>query len=75
MKITVRIKLNKSKEGVEKISETEFVVYTKKPAVEGKANEDIVKQLASYFKVSKTNSYIVKGAKSKTKVIEIRDKK
>ena len=73
MRITIHVKLNKSKEGVEKISASEFVVYTKRPAVEGKANDDIIKQIAKFFKVLKSEVSIVRGTRTKKKVIEIRD--
>ena len=72
MRITIHVKLNKSKEGVEKISASEFVVYTKRPAVEGKANDDIIKQIAKYFKVSKSAINIVRGTTTKTKIIDIK---
>ena len=71
MFITIHVKPNKRKEGVEKNSDTEFVVYTKKPATEGKANEDIVKQLADYFDVPQSFVVISKGKTSKKKLIEI----
>ncbi len=71
MRITIHVKLNKSKEGVEKISASEFVVYTKKPAVENKANEDAIKQIAKYFKVPKSGISIVRGKTTKTKSLNI----
>jgi hypothetical protein len=72
MKIFVSVKPNKSKEGVEKISDTEFIVYTKKLAVEGRANEDVVKQLAKYFKISKSAVSVVRGKTTKKKIVEIK---
>ncbi|MCL5011913.1 MAG: DUF167 domain-containing protein [Patescibacteria group bacterium] len=71
MRITIHVKLNKSKEGVEKISASEFVVYTKKPAVENKANEDAIRQIAKYFKVPKSAINIVRGTTTKTKSLNI----
>lgn len=71
MKLTIHVKPNKKEEWVEKISNTEFVVYTKKPATEGKANEDTVRQLAEYFKIPKSNVSIKTGKTSKIKRIEI----
>ena len=71
MRLTVHIKPNKKEEKVERISDSEFVAWTKKPAKEGKANEDVIQQLARYFKVPKTNIHIVRGLKSKRKIIEV----
>ncbi len=71
MFITIHVKPNKRKEGVEKISDTEFVIYTKKPATEGKANEDVIKQLAKCLKILRSEIHIVRGITSKKKVVKI----
>lgn len=71
MKITLKVKLNKTKEGVEKIGK-DLVVFTKQPAKENKANLDIIRQLASHLKVSKSSIGLKNGATSKTKVFEIK---
>jgi len=41
------------------------------PAVDGKANKASVKVLAEYFKVKKRNIRIIRGEKSREKVIEV----
>ena len=71
MKINVTIKPN-SKKGplVEKTGEG-YVVYSRKPAVDGQANEDLIKILSEYFNVPKTSIKIVRGATSRNKTIEI----
>ncbi len=71
MLITIYTKLNKKKEGVEKTSDTEFIVWTKQPAVENKANEDVIKQLAKYFKTPKSTIDIVKGKTTRKKIVYI----
>lgn len=71
MRIIIKVKLNKKKEGVEKISDTEFIVWTKQPTIENKANEDIIHQFAKYFKVPKSTISIVRGETTKTKIVEI----
>jgi len=71
MRIIIHVKLNKKKEGVERISDAEFIVYTKKVAIEGRANEDIIKQFAKYFKVPRSSVSIVRGKTTKTKTVEI----
>lgn len=71
MLITIYTKLNKKKEEVEKTSDTEFIVWTKQPATENKANEDVVKQLAKYFKTPKSKVSIIRGKTVKTKTVEI----
>lgn len=55
------------------ISEDEgrIKVRVKAPAVGGKANKALIQLLAEFFKVSKKDIRIVRGEKSREKVIEI----
>ena len=71
MRITVHIKLTKHTDGVEQITQEEYVVKTTKPAVENKANEDIIRQLANYFHTSKSLITLVRGTSSKHKIFSI----
>ncbi|MBI4690468.1 MAG: DUF167 domain-containing protein [Nitrospirae bacterium] len=48
-----------------------FKVYVNAPAVDGKANKALIGILAEHFKVRKSNVKIVKGEKSREKIIEI----
>ena len=48
-------------------------VYLTAPAVEGKANEALIEFLAEHFKIKKNTISIIRGVKSREKVIEIRD--
>lgn len=74
MKITVRVKLNRKKEGVEKEEGGVYVVWTIKPAVDNKANADICLQIAHYFKVPKSAVSVIAGHSAKTKIIEVSGK-
>ncbi|MFH1825850.1 MAG: DUF167 domain-containing protein [bacterium] len=46
-------------------------VYLTAPAVEGKANKALIKFLAEYFDVKKSKIKIVKGSKSRDKIVEV----
>jgi uncharacterized protein len=48
-----------------------YVVYVKEPPKEGRANEAIIKSLADYFGVGKSDIKLVSGATSKIKVFDI----
>ncbi len=50
-----------------------YCVSTKIPPIEGRANEAVLKLLAGYFKVPKTNVTLKTGQKSKIKTFEIND--
>jgi uncharacterized protein YggU (UPF0235/DUF167 family) len=72
MKISVTVK-PKSRE--EKIIKTDnnYVVYIKEQPIENRANIAVVKSLARYFDMPKSNISIITGYKSKHKIIEIYD--
>lgn len=72
MKIYVQVKVNKKKEGVEEREDGNIVVWTKAPAKEGKANEDVIKQISFYYRVPKTSVELLLGHKSKIKVFDIK---
>lgn len=71
-KITVRVKPG-SRKGplIEKAADGSLVVYVREQAVEGKANEAVVKVLAEHFDVPKSKIQLVAGQKSKIKHFEI----
>lgn len=72
MKLTVIAKVGKKESKVVKINDHAFVVWTKMPAKENKANEDIVRQLAEHFNVPKSEITLLIGRTSKEKVFEIK---
>lgn len=78
MRIFVRAKLKAKEEKVEKIKvqkltgeETQYLVSVKELPVDGKANEAIIRALAGYFKVPKSQVRILAGHASREKVVEI----
>ena len=48
-----------------------LTVYTKAPAIEGRANLATVKLLAKYFGVASSKVKLLRGAASKYKVFEV----
>jgi uncharacterized protein len=72
MKIIVSIKTNSKVEGVEKISEQEYIVRVNALPVEGKANKRIIELLSEYFDLPKSKVSLVSGQKSKKKVFELK---
>jgi len=48
-----------------------FKIHIVKPAVDNKANKEVVLYLKKIFKVKKTDLLIVKGEKNRNKVIKI----
>ncbi|MBI2082435.1 MAG: DUF167 domain-containing protein [Deltaproteobacteria bacterium] len=72
MKISITVKPNARKEGVEKCADGSYRVLVRAAPVEGKANEAVVETLADYFSVPKSAVLIVKGARGRKKLVEIR---
>jgi len=59
----------------ERIMETEngFKVYVSSPPEDGRANEAVIKILSEHFNVSKSLIKIIKGEKSRNKILEIQN--
>lgn len=48
-----------------------FKIKVKAPAIEGKANEAMIKLLAKYFDIPKSRIKIARGEFAKNKILEI----
>jgi uncharacterized protein len=66
--VVVRVKPG-SKKGplVEVAEDGELTIYVREPAVEGKANEAVVRLLAKHFDVPRSRVELVSGATSRVK--------
>jgi len=71
MRIYVKVSPRSSKNEVTKISEGEYKVKLTAAPVDGEANLMLVKVLAEYFDVSKSEVTIIGGRTAKTKIIDI----
>lgn len=74
MKISVHLKPNsRHREEVVVGDDGVLTIYTKAPAIEGRANLAAVKLLAKHFGVAPSKVKLLHGATSKHKVFEIDD--
>ena len=72
MKISVHLKPNsRHREEVVMNDDGSLMIYTKAPAIEGRANVAAVKLLAKHFGVAPSTVKLVRGAASKYKVFEV----
>ena len=72
MKISVHLKPNsRHREEVVAGDNGSLTIYTKAPAIEGRANTAAAKLLAKYFSVASSKVRLVRGAASKYKVFEV----
>ena len=75
MKISAKVKPNsRYREEVVANDDGSLTVYTKAPAIEGRANLAAIKLLAKYYGVAPSRVKLVRGATSRNKVFEIADK-
>ena len=69
--IRVRVTAKSKKNEIRKLGDG-FKVYLTAPPVNGKANKALLEVLADYFSLKKSQLDIVKGKKSKDKVVRIK---
>jgi len=72
MTIEVVVKTN-SKESKVVIKGNVYCVYTKSPAKEGKANEEVIELLSKHFDIPKSTISIKQGFKYRRKIIQIKE--
>lgn len=71
MKIFVKAKTKSKKAFVKKMDGTHYTVAVTDPPVSGKANTAIIKSLSEYFHKPPSQIQIIRGSKSKEKVVDI----
>ena len=71
MRISVRVTPNAREASVLKVGEASFEVRVDERAIGGLANKRLLELLSRHFKVPKSRVWIVSGARSRDKVIEV----
>jgi len=72
MKISVKVKPQAKQDKVKKIGLDNYVVWVKAKAIEGKANQAVVKILSGYFDVPKSKIIPIKGEKARDKIFMVK---
>ena len=73
MKLSVRIKPGtKHREEVVPADDGSYTIYTKAPAIDGRANQAASELLAKYFGVAKSQVALIRGHTARTKIFEIK---
>ena len=70
MRYAITVKPGSSQEKIIETNEGELTIYLRAKAHDGEANNALIKLLSKYYKVPKTSIKIIRGAKSKSKIIE-----
>ena len=71
MKISVRVKPQAREEKIEKKGENNYLVWVKAKAIEGKANQAVIKILSEYFDITKDRVILIKGKKARDKIFTV----
>ena len=71
MEILVMVVPNSKNFEVIKIDDKSYKIRVDAPAIEGKANKRLIEILSCYFNVPKSSIKIVKGNRSRKKIIRI----
>lgn len=69
--LKVKVVPNSGRRLVKKETSGILKVYLAKPAIEGKANKELITLLAEYLGVKKSLIDIVKGAKAREKIVRV----
>ena len=70
MRYCVTVKPGSSQEKIVATGENDLIVYLRAKAHDGEANDALVKLLSKHFRVPKTTIKILRGARSRNKLIE-----
>ena len=73
MRVVVRVKPGSSKGPLVESDEEGLVVFVREKAIDGAANEAVIKLLADHFDVPKSRVRVVRGHTARIKQIEIDD--
>lgn len=71
MIILVKVIPNSKKLEIIKLDEKNYKIKLDAPAIEGMANSRLVEVLSDYLNIQKSSIRIVKGLKSRNKIVEI----
>jgi len=72
MKISVRVKSQARQDKIEKIGPDNYAVRVKAKAIEGKANQSVIKILSEYFHTPKSKIVLIKGRRVRDKVFMVK---
>lgn len=70
-RISLKVKPGAKVQRIEKLSADEFRLWIRSPAREGRANEEVIKLLSEYLDIAKSRITIIRGQKSRDKIIDI----
>jgi len=69
--VKVKVKTESKKNSIKKLKEDEFLIETKEPASNNRANNSVIEILASELKIPSNKLILIKGHTSPSKIFKI----
>lgn len=70
MRVTVTVKPGSKAPGIEQSGET-LIVKVRERAIEGAANDAVIRAVAEHYHVAPSRVQLIRGARSRTKILEV----
>jgi len=74
MRLQVTVKPNSKKPGIDATDPSNWIVRVRAAAIEGKANRAVLEAVSEKLNIPVSHIKLVRGEKSKTKLLEIPDR-
>jgi uncharacterized protein (TIGR00251 family) len=71
IQVTVRVYPRARNQLIEELPSGELKLKVKSPPVKGKANREVIEALSSYFRLSPSRISIIRGEKSRLKLVSL----
>ncbi|NIM91272.1 MAG: DUF167 domain-containing protein [Candidatus Aminicenantes bacterium] len=71
IQVTVRVFPRARKQEIEELPSGELKLRVKSPPVKGRANREVIEVLSSYFRISSSRISIIRGEKSRLKLVSL----
>jgi uncharacterized protein len=69
--LSCRVQPNSSKEGIGEIKNDALIIRLNAPAVEGKANDALIRFLSKRLDIAKSRISIIQGGKNRNKLVSV----
>jgi len=71
IQVTVKVFPRAQKQEIEELPSGELKLKVKSPPVQGRANREVIEALSTYFRLSPSRISIIRGEKSRLKLISL----
>lgn len=69
IRLSVKVQPNAHKQEIQKINGGEYQIHVLSPPTEGKANKEVIQVIASHFHLPRSRVKIIRGRKSRKKIV------